>query len=693
MDSQGYDSAAGPAPNDGAIDLPRLMSSLARRKWWILTPTALAFGAALVFVTIASPRYSASTKVMLENQESYFTRPEKASADGTTSSIFDAEGVQSEAETVATDELARKAVAKLGLVKSEEFNPEGHGVMAFVESLLGGHPYAEAEDRAVENFLKHVTVFALAKSRVLQIEFSSKDPQLAAEGANTVAALYLAAKADARKEETHAGAVWLSGQIDNLRGKVAEADAKVESYRGETGLLNGANSMTLPTQQLAEITTQIANARASQSAATSKAQLLRQMLREGRLDAVADVAKDESLRRYAELRVGIKAQIAEESRTLLGAHPKMQELQGKLIGLESEMRAAATKVVGGLEDEGRLASQQVASLEAAISKQSRAVALSNGDEVKLHALELDAKTAREQLESYEQKYREAVAHQADNAMPPNARVTAKAVVPRTPVFPKKVPTVLLSTLAGFFLSAGAVVARALLVDSPSGGSATAAPSRVARREDIPEAAEAPIASAPASGSPLDDFVDTLVGLATPGACAPLLVAGDGAHGALSIALTAARRLSKSGRTVLLDLGQSQPWLNDVFDRDFDEERDPVGMSDWVAGRASFGRCVHRDLSSTLDILPAGPEAVDADSAGSALAALTSNYDFVVAHASDWRSDAAIETLSSIAAVVLCAPASQLPRMQEQLRRALPDPSIVVKGVPTALERADRERAA
>ena len=86
----------------------------------------------------------------------------------------------------------------------------------------------------------------------------------------------------------------------------------------------------------------------------------------------------------------------------------------------------------------------------------------------MRALELDAKTASDQLESYLQKYREAVAREADNAAPADARIIASASEPRTPTFPKKGPTILLATLAGLIVAASAVAAHALLTDEGAG---------------------------------------------------------------------------------------------------------------------------------------------------------------------------------------------------------------------------------
>jgi succinoglycan biosynthesis transport protein ExoP len=96
-----------------------LLQVVRARRSWIVVPTLPAFVAGLVFVTLVSPRYTAFTKVLLENEENYFTRPDKATLD--LAAPYDPEAVQSEAEMIATADLARKAIAKLGLMEKSEF--------------------------------------------------------------------------------------------------------------------------------------------------------------------------------------------------------------------------------------------------------------------------------------------------------------------------------------------------------------------------------------------------------------------------------------------------------------------------------------------------------------------------------------------------------------------------------------------
>ena len=169
----GVDEGGAETSRGEAVDLSRLGRLLWRRRRWIVFPTLACAAAALVAVTTISPRYTGVAKVLLENQESYFTRPDKAV--GTEPSAdLDPEGVQSQAETVTTTELARKAVDRLQLAQRVEFNPpEPTNPVAIVWSLLTGGRAGRPEDRLVDAFLSRLTVFpvdqvARAADRVLE---------------------------------------------------------------------------------------------------------------------------------------------------------------------------------------------------------------------------------------------------------------------------------------------------------------------------------------------------------------------------------------------------------------------------------------------------------------------------------------------------------------------------------------------
>jgi uncharacterized protein involved in exopolysaccharide biosynthesis len=712
-----------------AVDLSRLGRLVWGRRRWIIIPTLACAAAALVAVTTISPRYTGVAKVLLENQESYFTRPEKA-VGSEPSANFDPEGVQSQAETVTTPELARKAADQLQLAQRVEFNPpEPTNPVAIVWSLLTGGRAGRPEDRLMDAFLARLTVFPIAKSRVLQIEFSSKDPALAARGANTVAALFLDAQQQAKRNGAKAASAWLSIKIEELRGKVAEADSKVEAFRASSGLLAGANGMTVPSQQLADMTTQLATARSNQASAAAKAQSLRTMLHDGRLDEIPQVTRDDSLRRYVEQRVALMAQIAQESRTLLPGHPRMKELAGELAGLDAEIRSEANKTVAALESDAKLAAADVDSLSASLARQSKTVASGNADDVRLRALQLDAKTDGDQLESYLQKYREAVAREAENAAPADARIIASASDPREPTFPKKVPTIVLGTLAGFLISLGAVVAHVLLTDAvvvaqPHRGrvedrapepiapaepvSSAEAPQPAPPKQPPPEpaaiAAMTAVPAAPAVAPPdapgrvegdgmisVATLADRLARIAPKeGGALTALIAGEESGRAAGMALALGRRLAARGRAALIDLGDLPP-ANDVR-LNGEVEDGASGLAELLDGRASFAEALHRDRLSDLDVIPAGFGAVSIEPLGEALAALAANYDFLVMHAYDWRSPVALAARDGVAVLAVVTAPARLAAAMAEARDAVAADEIVVVGLKSG-EAAAAERVA
>jgi succinoglycan biosynthesis transport protein ExoP len=688
-------------PRDGAIDLPQLFRAIARRKWWIILPTAAAFALALAVVVLLPPRYTGVAKVLLENQESYYTRPDKAGADQPL--MLDPEAVQSQAETISSPDLARKAIAKLDLANKPEFNKAVStnplSIVLSVIGLGGSASGRDGEQRIVDAFLSRLTAFPVVKTRVLQIEFVSQDPELAARGANVVAQLFLEGQESAKKDSAKAASAWLATKIDELRGKVAETDAKVENFRAQSGLLATSNNMTVPGQQLADLNTQLTTARTAQSEALAKAQLMRSLLRDGRLLDAPEITKDESLRHYAEQRVALKAQIAQESRTLLPGHPHMKELAAQLVGLDSEIRGAAEKAVRGLENDAHLAASQVTSLTNALAAQSKTVASGNVDEVQLRALELDAHAARDQLESYVQKYREAIARDADNAAPADARIISVASPPRSPTFPKKTETLAIGAFAGLLLSTGIVVSRALLSQDPLESGAQARIPAAIRREETP-APERDIEDdellpeTQRSDSPSIDKLATHLLAAAPLEGALLaLIAGDGSNGSLSTSLAVARHLSRHGRAILVDLGQTEDWFADAFYREMEDDRGALGLAELLSAKASFAEVMHRDLSSDLDVIPVGMGELSMDALDEALVALAASYTFVVMHASNWHSEPALAAMPQVRQAVIVAPASRLDAALAGAREAKGGAAEQVLGFAPANERSRIDRAA
>jgi succinoglycan biosynthesis transport protein ExoP len=622
------------------LDLGALGWALWSRRFLIIGFALAAAFMSLAAVSLTTPRYKSEARVLIETRENIFLRPEAAKSGESASANVDQEAVASQVQLLLSRDLARDVVKKLGLGALPEFDPllRGFSLMGALSGFIGigRDPMTMTpEERTLKSFQEKLTAYQAEKSRVIVIEFESQDPELAARAANAVAERYLILQQTAKQQQTRAASEWLAGEIDNLRAKVGDAEAKIERYRSETNLFIGSNNTLLSTQQLGEFNTLLSTARAQKDDAEAKARIIREALRSGVRIEFADIVNSELMRRLSEQRVTLRAQLAEQFSTLLDGHPRIKELRAQIADLETQMRAEADRLARSLENDAKLADARLVSLNATLEQLKRQASGSNEQDVQLRALERDAKSQRDLLESYLAKYREATARDSINAASADARVISTAVVSNTPSWPKKVPTVLVATLASFFLSAGLVLAGALLGGSRAGPAAEGDDATAPGTEPgVRPAIAAPLSGKDAFGAPPED-IETIA--------RDLSAGGEGAHpiavfaaspnvGTTSAAIKLARNLAENGRVVLIELSGS-PDLSGIA-------ADPTtpGLAELVAGTASFGQIITRDRFSRVHLITAGrgpvssQEVVGSQRLTVTLEALTRAYAHVVVDA-------------------------------------------------------------
>ncbi|MGL4443533.1 MAG: GumC family protein, partial [Alsobacter sp.] len=542
--------------------------------------------------------------------------------------------------------------------------------------------------------------FTTGLSRVMTIEFSSVDPELAARGANTVAALFLDAQSESKKQAARTAGSWLLNTIEPLREKVAVAEARVEEFRARKGLLASGPNSTLPQQQLSEMNTQLSTAKSAQADAEAKARLIRDALAAGRPLEISEIANNELVRKLSADRATLRAQVALESRTLLPGHPRMKELTAQLANVEADIRASAEKAVRTLENDSRVQGARVAQLTAALDDLKSRSARANEDEVELRSLEREARTQREQLEAMMARYRDAVARDAKDAVPADARIISTATPPATPSFPKKLPIILVSTMSTLLVGAAIVVTRELLSGRAYVGTGQrmpaplpvapigAEPVTIARKDDEPAGsaigedatgerdADAADASQPPAASGGPDDVHPEAGEGVERAEAVADAAGSEADAeavtaAIAAAIAAssgtgplvlfvsddrtlardhgyaiARDVARLTRTVLVDLPGAMPTTVDAI----------MGIGDVVAGRAGFVDVLHRDPASRLHLIaPGTPVVTDeqdwAAALGRCLEALQGTYGCVVACAASPAASAQAQAVAAAATVL------------------------------------------
>lgn len=651
----------------GDIDLHALGGALVRRRSWIIVPTVLALVASVAIVNLITPRYKSESRILIDGRENVFLRP---SSDRSTEErqALDPEAVTSQVQLVLSRDLAREIIKKNKLAERPEFDPVLQGVSP-LKSLaalvgIGRDPFSMTpEERVLDAYYDRLQAYAVDKSRVIVVEFQSQDPELAVRVANSIADGYLVLQQNARQDQARNASQWLSGEIENLRKKVSDAEAKVEDFRSKSSLFVGTNNTTLSNQQMGEVNTQLNNARSMRADAESKARLIKEMLQSGKPIEASEVVNSELMRRLSEQRVTLRAQLAEQSSTLLGNHPRIKELKAQLGDLDGQIRDEAAKISRSLENDARIAGGRVDGLTTSLEQLKKQATSTNGQDVQLRALEREAKAQRDLLETYLGKYREASTRESIDSAPAEGRIISRAIVSNTPAYPKKLPIVLIATLATLLLSSGLVVTGELLRQTAPRAIATLAQPK-ARQEPVVDAVEiesAPLQPAMTANADVSEFAEIgqlAESLIAAGAGAKkVTVLGTASGDAITLStLTLARHLARDARVVVVDLAASSPTIAAV-------SVDPTapGLAELMQGQASFAQVITRDKLSRLHLVMAGRPGFDRSLLQSprvtlAIDALLRAYDHVIVDAGS-AEDLPAELLTANARAVVVPDAS------------------------------------
>ncbi len=612
--------------NDVDVDLRSLWVALLARWRRILVVALLAALAAVVFVMLATPQYRAATRVLIETRESVYTRP------GTLAEqerpILDEEGVTSQVELISSSDILRDVARQLELSRSDEFNSPGNAVTR-VLSLVGlrrDPSSATIEDRVVNEMRQRLQVYRVERSRVIVIEFSSRDPALAAAVPNAIADAYLAIQREAKLVSNADATQWLEPEIEDLRARVREAETRVADFRSRSDLLVGQNNATLAAQQLSEVSTELSRVRSERAAAVARAEEVRAALSGGRaVEAIPEVLSSPLVQRLIERRVQLNSEIADLSTTYMDNHPRMRAQRSQLADLDRQIRSEVAKVLSALEGEAQSAQRREQELNAELNRLKVASARAGEEEVELRALEREATAQRELLESYLTRYREASSRLDRNYLPVDARVFSRATPPSESYFPKPIPIVGAAFAGTLLLMAIAT----LLAELFSGRALQPAPGRrvdpvrdvvmpanahistVEVKETVVDtqaaaetievapvpAAETAASAAEGVGLTVQAAADAIISAA---AARAVFVSPEGDE-AVAASVMVAREVSDAGlRVIFLDLTQSGAATMAML-----EDPDYRGITDLLSARAQFADVIHGDLYSDCHVIPIG----------------------------------------------------------------------------------------
>ena len=641
--------------NPDDIDITIIGQAIMRNLKWLLIGSFLVGALAYVALSFLKPEFGAQAQIIIENEQAGFKRP-TGSSDASAGRVIDKEAISSQTQILQSNDLANIVADELKLNLNPEFNSAAgnNSFFSMARSAigLGGDGGLPEKERVMKAYYNKLIVYPVKGSRVIAVEFRSQNPSLAVSLANSLAKNYIEFLQSARIDQHKGAQKWLGQEITQLREDVEKAEIKLAKMRSETGLIPGQNNITLNVQQLGEINSRLSLAKAQKSEAVARAKLVRRMLREGSIESAPDVLKSRLIQRLLEQRIQVQRQIAELSATLLSGHPRMVQLRSELSGLKRQIRNEAFKLVKGLENEALIAGAKERSLFESIASVRKSTERQSDAQAKIRVLEREAKSKRELYESYVSRLGDASARQSRLSVPVMARIVQSATQSSVPVFPKKGPIALLSSVGALFLGIVWVVTRGLMQGARKSVSSqipsTPVPPMAALKKAESMSKFLPKKSPTAAKSDLvfddsdESSLNKIIGRLEDGAIKQgahgyrtLVVAEKSLTAGAQQALDLTRELSQSGKSVvLIDWETGSNSVATLLGMD-----NAPGINDLIEERVGFKDVVRAIPASSMHLMPMGTstQELDGDARKTQLElildALDETYDHIVAYGS------------------------------------------------------------
>lgn len=449
-----------------SISLADLIGVLMRRKALIILCVCISFALAVLFVKTEAKLYQAEAVLMLEQQKKNL-QIESIVAGVDLDSSF----VVSEIQVLSSRSLMENVLEKLDLFASPSsvYQPENK-MKGFLKILLPkkdktgfksttvseGEKRKNSRNTMIDYALGNLTVEQIEKSRAIKITYLSHIPEIAEQITNMVAQTYIERQISQGDRTISQANSWLEDRVRNLQASVAKAEQKIVEYRKSAGIID-SRGIDLIEQDISQLSNSLIVAKGELAKAQSSLDEIKNIKS---VDSIPTVLASPLIQRMRER----QAQAMDELRTLKDQygpnHPEMVSAQSRVSEIQSEISKEIWRIRKGIESAHKIAARNVVEIESQLEKLKEQYNAYKSSTIEMQALEREAKTNRDLLETLNLRWKEVQA-QEDNALEePYAKIISEAVTPPGPKSPKPKIVIAMAVIAGI----GIGIALAIAVD-------------------------------------------------------------------------------------------------------------------------------------------------------------------------------------------------------------------------------------
>ncbi len=442
--------APSPLPWEHMPREPHLLDYLIilRKHQWLIATFLLTV---VTVVTIASfkmkPIYQAAARVEVD-KESQNTLPfQGVNYD----EYVDMDNyAETQVKILQSETLALQTINELNLGQYPEFGGSP-GLLALPHA--GG---GVARPAILGAFLGRLSVRRVPNSRLVEVQFESGDPELAARVANGHVQNYIEQNFRSKYDATTQASGFLSQELEELRIKVEKSEDARVTYERQNQIWLIDEKQNITSQTLGDLNKAVTEAQT----ALASSEALYRMAASGNVDLLPQVRNSPVIQELTKRRSDLDDSYTAALEQYGPNFPKVRRIAEQKKEVEEQLSRAQKIMVDSVEEDYNTARQHLGLLQEALDRQKTESNQLAEKLVQYHILEHDAESNKQLYDSLLQKLKEAGITAGLRSS--NIRVVDPALVPTAPAGPQKARNILLSFLVGLVGGIGLALFREYL---------------------------------------------------------------------------------------------------------------------------------------------------------------------------------------------------------------------------------------
>ena len=358
---------------------------LTRRRGIIYISVSSFFLLGILALACSTRLYKSVGEIELQKDSTGSLGIQSESADAPSDALETNMIIQTQAKILDSDSLALRVIEDLQLEQSADYRQKWSPI-GWVLGLLSPRGAVDPKGASLEDsphrrmrvlkiFHRKLTVKPVAGTRLIDVEYLSPDPQLAAAVVNHLLQGLIEKGYQARYDATMQASSWLSAQLGDLRIKTEQLQAKVVKLQQESGVFalgevdrEGRDQVYSPTLEKLQMATQ-AEAAAQSNRIMKGA--INDVVQSGNAELISGLGGNAitgasssgistSLTLIQNLRLqetALQGQLQELSAKFGPEYPKLAEIHGNLLAVQAAIHAEVGRVASRAHNDFMVAEQ------------------------------------------------------------------------------------------------------------------------------------------------------------------------------------------------------------------------------------------------------------------------------------------------------------------------------------------------